>query len=82
VTINLPKDADLATCIDSCLKEVCDAITQRRDLPDDIRSMLCGAAATLAVALASLPLHKDQRRAPTKKCRARCRKVAPRKGNA
>jgi hypothetical protein len=65
VTINLPDDADLATCIDSCLKEVCDVITQRRDLPDDIRSVLCGAAATLAVALAH---------ARIRKCRARGRK--------
>lgn len=75
MTINLPEDADLETCLDSCLKEVCDAITQRRNLPDDIRSVLCGAAATLAIALASLSLHKDQRRTLTKKCRVRCRKV-------
>jgi len=70
VTINLPEDADLETCLDSCLKEVCDAITQRRNLPDDIRSVLCNAAATLAVALAFLP--KDQERTRIKKYRARC----------
>jgi len=70
MTANLPEDADLATCIDSCLKEVCDAITQRRNLPDDIRSVLCGAAATLAVTLAFLP--KDQERTRIKKYRARC----------
>jgi len=75
MSANLPENADLETCLDSCLKEVCDVITQRRNLPDDIRSVLCGAAATLAVALACLSLHKDQRRAPTKKCRVRCRKV-------
>jgi hypothetical protein len=46
---SLREDADLATCLDSCLKEVCNAITQRRNLPDDIRSVLCGVAATLAV---------------------------------
>jgi len=67
---NLPENADLATCIDSCLKEVCDAITQRHDLPSDIRSVLCGAAATLAVALAFS--HKHQRRTVTKKYRVRC----------
>ena len=70
---NLPDNADLATCLDSCLKEVCDAISQRRDLPDDIRSVLCGAAATLAVALAFS--HKDQERTRIKKYRARCRKA-------
>ena len=70
MTINLPEDADLETCLDSCLKEVCDAITQRRNLPDDIRSVLCNAAATLAVALAFLP--KDQERTRIKKYRARC----------
>jgi len=60
MTINLlPDNADLETCIDSCLKEVCDAITQRRNLP-----------ATLAVALAFLP--KDQERTLAKKYRARC----------
>ena len=73
MTTNLPEDADLATCIDSCLKEVCDVITQRRDLPHDIRSVLCGAAATLAVALAFS--HKDRGRPRIKKYRARCRKV-------
>ena len=46
---HLSEHADLETCLDSCLKEVCDAITQRRNLPDDIRSVLCGVAATLAV---------------------------------
>jgi hypothetical protein len=56
----LPEDAGLETCLDSCLKEACDAISQRRDLPDDIRSVLCGAAATLAVTYASLKLRKDR----------------------
>ena len=67
---SLPEDADLGTCIDSALKQLCDAITQRHDLPDDIRSLLCNAAATLAVALAFS--HKDQRRALIKKYSARC----------
>jgi hypothetical protein len=70
MTANLPKNADLETCIDSALKQLCDAITQRHDLPDDIRSLLCNAAATLAVALAFS--HKDQGRVPIKKCRGRC----------
>jgi hypothetical protein len=70
---SLPENADLAICLDSCLKEVCNAITQRRNLPHDIRSVLCNAAATLAVALAS---HKDQEHTRIKKYRARCcRKV-------
>jgi hypothetical protein len=70
MTINLPENTDLETCLDSCLKEVCDAISQRRDLPDDIRSVLCGAAATLAVALAFS--HKDRGRVRIRKYRARC----------
>jgi len=70
VTTNLPEDADLETCIDITLKELCDAITQRRDLSDDVRSLLCSAAATLAAALAFS--HKDQRRVRIKKYRARC----------
>jgi hypothetical protein len=73
MTANLPENADLETCIDSTLKQLCDAITQRHDLPDDIRSLLCSAAATLAVALAFS--HKDQRRALIKKHQVRCRKV-------
>jgi len=68
---NLPADADLETCLDSCLREVCDVITRRRNLPDDIRSVLCGAAATLAVALASSQI--KQKRALIKKCRVRTR---------
>jgi len=70
VTTNLPEDADLETCIDITLKELCDAITQRRDLSDDVRSLLCSAAATLAAALAFS--HKDLRRVRIKKYRARC----------
>ena len=70
---SLPEDADLATCIDSALKQLCDVITERRDLPPDIHSVLCNAAATLAVALAFS--HKDQERTRTKKYRARCRKA-------
>jgi hypothetical protein len=70
---NLPEDADLATCIDSALKQLCDVITERRDLPHDLRTVLCNAAATLAVALAFS--HKDQERTPIKKYRARGRKV-------
>jgi len=49
-----------------------DVITQR-DLPADIRSVLCGAAATLAVALAFS--HKDRGRVRIRKYRAQCRKV-------
>jgi hypothetical protein len=71
---NLPEDADLATCIDSAVAQLCDVVAQRHDLSHDIRTVLCNAAATLAVALAFL--HKDQRRTPRiKKYRARCRKV-------
>jgi hypothetical protein len=71
MTANLPENADLETCIDSTLKQLCDAITQRHDLPGDIRGLLCSAAGTLALALAFS--HKDQRRARIKKYRARCR---------
>lgn len=67
---DLPENADLETCIDSTLKQLCDAITQRHDLPDDIRTLLCSAAATLAVALAFS--HKDQRRTFIKKHSVRC----------
>ena len=70
---SLPEDADLGTCIDSALKQLCDVITERRDLPHDIHRVLCNAAATLAVALAFS--HKDQERTRTKKYRARCRKA-------
>ena len=66
---SLPEDADLGTCIDSVLKQLCDVITERRDLPHDIRSVLCNAAATLAVALAFS--HKDQERTRIKKSRGR-----------
>jgi hypothetical protein len=70
---SLPEDADLGTCIDSALKQLCDVITERRDLPHDIHRVLCNAAATLAVALAFS--HKDRGRVRIKKCGVRCRKV-------
>jgi hypothetical protein len=73
VTADLPDDASLEVCLDACLQEVCHTIAQRHDLPDDIRDVLCGAAATLAVAFAFLP--KNQGRARIKKCRVRRRRV-------
>jgi len=58
MTADLPENADVETCMDLVLRQLCDAITHRRDLPDDIRSLLCSAAATLAVALAHARIKK------------------------
>jgi len=74
MTAKFPDDADWATCADMTLQELCNAITQRHDLPNDIRDLLHTAAATLAVGIAFS--HKDQgARALVKKFRARCRKA-------
>jgi len=63
---DLPENADLETCMDSALRQLCDAITERHDLPGDIRSLLCNAAATLVVDAAAecliLAMLQDLRR--------------------
>jgi hypothetical protein len=69
ILTGLPEDADVATCLDSALAQLCGVISERRDLPHDIRSVLCNAAATIAVALAFS--HKDQERTRIKKSRGR-----------
>ena len=47
-------DADLLACIDSTYTALIDAYQQRRDLPDDIRFLLCDAFIVLAVVSAIL----------------------------
>jgi hypothetical protein len=51
---NIAKDADLLTCIDTAYTALIDAYQHRRDLPDDIRSLLCDAFVVLAVVSAIL----------------------------
>jgi hypothetical protein len=65
----LPDDADVPTCIDNALAQLCDVIT-RRDLPHDVRILLCSVAGALSAVLA----HKDQARARIKKCQVRRRR--------
>ena len=52
--LNIAEDADLLTCIDTAYTALIDAYQQRRDLPDDIRFLLCDAFIVLAVVSAIL----------------------------
>jgi len=52
--MNIAKDADLLSCIDATYTALIDTYEHKRDLPDDIRSLLCDAFVVLAVVSAIL----------------------------
>jgi hypothetical protein len=52
--MNIAKDADLLTCIDTAYTALVDAYEHRRDLPDDIRFLLSDTFIVLAVVSAIL----------------------------
>jgi hypothetical protein len=56
--MNIAKDADLLACIDTAYTGLVDAYQHRRELPDDIRSLLRDAVAVLAVTYAILARKK------------------------
>jgi hypothetical protein len=64
MTPDIADDADLQTCVESVYSALVDAIEHRRDLPDDIRSLLNSAIAVLAVTSAYLELHARAESAP------------------
>jgi hypothetical protein len=53
-----PGEADLLTCVDSVSAALANTLEHRRDLPDDIRSLLSDAIAVLAVTSAYLEQHR------------------------